>query len=225
MDQIIQIPLEHLHRHPRNSNVMPADLFEKLVDHIARSGRYPPILVRPLAPGSSPASSPGSSPASAPGACEILDGHHRAAALRRLKRSHARCVVWDVGEEEALLLLATLNRLEGHDDPRKRGALLDELMQRSGAQAGALARRLPESADRLRKLIELTSPPPPRPPGNLADMPVAVHFFLLPAQRRELEACLRALGGGREAALMALVKTRGRHGGEMKSIQEMCHEG
>ena len=39
-----------------------------------------------------------------------------AEALRRLGRASARCEVWAVDDDEAMLLLATLNRLQGRDD-------------------------------------------------------------------------------------------------------------
>ncbi len=181
------IPIDQLHDHPHNSNVMPEALFEKLVGHIAASDRYPPVIVRPH-----------------DGAHQVLDGHHRVRALRRLNRAEARCVVWDVDDDEALRLLATLNRLEGRDDPRKRAALVDRLA--ATHDWAALSAQLPEKAAHLKKLTELNrAPPPPRKPRALAQMPVAVHFFLMPDQKRALEARLKAIGGPREEALMKLV--------------------
>ncbi|MEO1236055.1 MAG: ParB N-terminal domain-containing protein [Planctomycetota bacterium] len=182
------IPLDRLHAHPSNSNVMPPAVFGKLCDHLDESGRYPPVVVRPFKGGD----------------YQILDGHHRVEALRRLGRDEARCVVWDVDDAGALLLLSTLNRLEGRDDPRKRAALLAELGEHLDVKA--MAAKLPEDAGRLKRLLRLNDvPPPPRPPRAMADMPVAVHFFLLPAQRAALERRLREVGGPREEALLSLV--------------------
>lgn len=188
--RVTEIALSALAAHPLNSNVMKPALLDKLADHIARTDRYPPIIVRPL-PGS------GSS-------YQLLDGHHRVAALRRLRRSTARCDVWDVGDDEALVLLATLNRLEGDDDPRKRGRLLAELRERGDWPT--VATGLPEAGARLEALCALNrEAPAPAAPRALNTMPVAVHFFVLPDQRRALEARLRAIGGTREDALMRLV--------------------
>jgi hypothetical protein len=190
------IALDQLEAHPSNSNVMPAGYLDKLAGHIERSGRYPPLIVRPLDAGR----------------FQILDGHHRVLALRRLGRTEAQCVVWAVDDAEALVLLATLNRLEGTDDPRKRGALIAELAKLPGLDASTLALQLPEQAEDLQRLMVLAQrAPAPRPPKALADMPVAVHFFLLPAQKRELEAALdRFKGddgqGAREHALMTMVQ-------------------
>ena len=90
---LVSLPLDALHAHPANANVMPPELLDKLVAHLRDTDRYPPIIVRPI---------PGAEPLAAshepPGKYQILDGHHRAIALRRLARTHARCVVWDVDE-------------------------------------------------------------------------------------------------------------------------------
>lgn len=51
----------------------------------------------------------------------------RAAALRDLGKTEARCDVWDVNEKDANMLLATLNRLRGTDDEYKRAKLLGSL--------------------------------------------------------------------------------------------------
>ena len=103
---MIEIPLTHLRSRADNANIMPEALLIKLAGHIERTGRYPHLIVRPM---------PGET-----GAYEILDGHHRAEALRRLRSETARCEVWEVDDDEALVLLATLNRLQGRDEVRRR---------------------------------------------------------------------------------------------------------
>lgn len=182
------IDLSQLHPHPDNSNVMPERLFDKLQRHIERSGQYPPLIVRPHE-----------------GAYQLLDGHHRAEALRRLGHERAWCDVWEVDDDRAVLLLATLNRLEGVDDPRRRAALLARLHESSNASR--LSELLPERAERVRKLLKLGAGlPAPRPPQREADMPVPVHFFLLPEAKQRLESALRSIGPTREDALMSLVE-------------------
>jgi hypothetical protein len=220
--ELIDIPLDRLERHPMNSNVMPGELMAKLTDHIGRTDRYPPVIVREIAPGA-PATRSGAQSsddsAVSPALCrprngqggqeqryQILDGHHRVEALRRLKRTSARCVVWEVTDDEALLLLATLNRLQGRDDPHRRAALVAELAGLRRVDARELAEVLPERAEELASLLSLRAAPPAlRGPRALGEMPVCVHFFLKPAQRDALEGALRAMGGPREAALMRLV--------------------
>jgi len=140
------------------------------------------------------------------GAYQLLDGHHRRAALERLGAEAARCCVWDVDDAQAMALLATLNRLEGADDPHRRAALVEALRQATGERAATMAKTLPESVAQVSKLLALQAcAPRPRPPKPLDEMPAAVTFFLTGAQRGALDAALRRLGGQREAALMRLV--------------------
>lgn len=187
-NQTQSIPLDQLNAHPANSNVMHDHLLDGLTEHVRRTGRYPPLIVRPQADGY----------------YQILDGHHRALALRRLDIDHARCVVWQADDHEALLLLATLNRLEGRDDPRKRAALVNALADRLDVKT--LATLLPERIEQVKKLITINDrPPAPRPPQDPDRMPVAVHFFLLPDQKQRLNQRLKAIGGTREEALMKLI--------------------
>ncbi|QNN23016.1 ParB N-terminal domain-containing protein [Planctomycetales bacterium ZRK34] len=200
---ITSIPLAQLRAHPLNSNVMHEQLLTKLVDHIERSGQYPPLIVRRM-DDQSPDASP-SEGDSASGVYQVLDGHHRWLALQRVGHEAAACVVWDVDDAGALLLLSTLNRLQGQDDPRKRSRLLCELREKLGQEAGALAKLLPESAEQVRKYLELREKlPQPQAPRGLGEMPVAVTFFLTGSQKAALDAKLATIGGPRETALMKL---------------------
>lgn len=193
-----ELPIDRLHAHPSNSNAMPAALFAKLKAHLAATSRYPPVIVRPHGEG-----------------YQVLDGHHRVKALRELQRSAVRCDVWEVDDAAALLLLATLNRLEGRDDPRRRAALLGQLRSAQDGQSEGeardafkrLARLLPEDGTKLRSLLRLNEPrPTPSLPVLLEAMPVSLHFFVLPHQKRAVEARLRAMGGSRESALLSLLR-------------------
>ena len=135
--QMIRIPLDHLLPHPLNANVMPPELKEKLKLHIQSSGRYPPLIVRPLENGR----------------FQLLDGHQRADALRELGEESAWCCVWDVSDEEALILLGTLNRLEGQDVPGRRAALIAELAAHH--TLAELARLLPEDEAQLESTLRI----------------------------------------------------------------------
>jgi len=195
------IPLEALEAHPENSNRMPPHLVAKLRRHIARTGRYEPLVVRPLA--TREANGDRSLALAADEArhavrYQILNGHHRVRVLGELGHTHARCDVWDVDEAEARLLLATLNRLEGRDDPSARAALVARLAE--GRNAEDLARLLPEPPDaveRLRKLAE--PPPPPADPGAAAPLPRAMTFFLNEDQEATVREALRGAGDASRA--------------------------
>jgi len=193
------IPLDRLQPHPDNSNRMPQRLMEKLKGHIQRTGLYEPLVVRPLNCGlriancglkNSKTHLPPDGPTDAnPQSAilnpqlryQILNGHHRAEVLRQLGHTHARCDVWNVSDEEALILLATLNRLEGRDDPAARARLVTKLAV--GESAEDLARLLPEPADAVERLLKLAEPPPaPLAPEAAALTQRPMTFFLTEEQ-------------------------------------------
>jgi len=227
------LPLDALDSHPENANRMPEALLEKLRSHIERTGRYEPLIVRPMQNaerrtqnkrqkgvngagraregirverrrGLPPAAHDGArcvSPArkrwatSAPtdngsARYQILNGHHRARVLRELGHRRARCDVWEVDDEEARLLLATLNRLEGRDDPKARARLVAALS--TGRSAEELARLLPEPPDAVERLLRLAKPPPePAPPDSLEPLPEALIFFLNAEQHALVSEALK----------------------------------
>jgi hypothetical protein len=206
------IPLDHLEPHPENSNRMPPRLLEKLKAHIQRTGLYEPLVVRPLQCGTrsaecganengnngaaepaaqeSPSSIPHSArslPATAgtpPLHYQILNGHHRAAVLRQLGHTHARCDVWEVDDAEARVLLATLNRLEGRDDPGARAQLVARLAE--GRSAEELARLLPEPAEAVERLLALAKPPPAPLAPEAVEVPARPMTFFLTDEQHEV---------------------------------------
>jgi len=185
------IALDKLRPHPENANCMTNDVMRKLTDHLRESGRYPPIIVRPHPQHD--------------GEYQILDGHHRVLALRELGHAHANCDVWDVDDAQATMLLLTLNRLHGEDDPAKRGKLVKQLAKE--IDIDELAKRLPDSTDRLHKLMALTDgAPPPAPPPKVDDMLHAVTFFLTGNQRRTLFRKLDAIDHDRATALVRVLE-------------------
>jgi len=133
------VPLDLLRPHPANANVMDEERLEKLAANIAREGDYPPLVVRPLPPDG--------------GAYQVLDGHQRWQVLKHLGHEDALCYVWPCDDQTALVLLATLNRLEGQDDPLKRAELLRELTELASPEE--LAQVLPESVALIRQSLEL----------------------------------------------------------------------
>jgi ParB family chromosome partitioning protein len=136
---LIRVPLTRLRPHPANVNVMEEERLDKLAANIDREGNYPPLVVRPH-------------PEEA-GCYQILDGHQRWQVLKHLGHQEAVCYVWPCDDGTALILLATLNRLEGQDDPLKRAELLRELTQLASPEE--LAHLLPESAALIRQSLDL----------------------------------------------------------------------
>ena len=182
------IPLDALTPHPLNSNVMPADFFEKLRAHINRTGRYPHVIVRPHP--------------TEPGRFEILDGHNRVSIIRELGHTEARCDVWDVDDREAKLLVGTLNRLEGQDLPLRRAQLLHELLGEFSAED--LGRLLPESEAEIRELHSLLEFPVDDLAAQLLaeaedrekTLPIVIHFVVSHEQAEVIDQAIEKASDG-----------------------------
>jgi len=116
---------------------MTEEDLEKLARNIEQEGgRYPPLIVR-------------GDPA-VQGNYQLLDGHQRAKALRRLGHEEALCHVWECDDAMALRL-ATLNRLQGEDSPASRAQLLSELTLIVPTEE--LAMLLPESLEQINDML------------------------------------------------------------------------
>ena len=185
------IDIDALKGHPLNSNEMSQEYFGKLMGHIKRTGMYPPIIVRR---------------AEVEGEYQVLDGHHRLKAIRKLGLTKAKCVIWSVSEKEGLILLSTLNRLSGNENVVKRSELLKQVKLRLGCDTWRLSELLPENFERAEKLLSLGEDRlKTREPRERVEIPVAVHFFLKKEDKKKLEDRLVDIGGKREEALMSLV--------------------
>ncbi|TAJ19867.1 MAG: hypothetical protein EPO65_05470 [Dehalococcoidia bacterium] len=138
-ERLLTVPLERLHPHPANPNVMAEAVLATLARNIERSGRYPPIVVR-------------AHPELA-GDYQIIDGAQRSGALRLLGHAEATCFLWPCDDATALLLLATLNRLHGEDLPYRRAELLAEL--EALVPRDLLSSLLPEDASTLDATLAL----------------------------------------------------------------------
>jgi ParB family transcriptional regulator, chromosome partitioning protein len=146
VQNIIQtIPLDKLIAHPLNANRMSEAVFKKLLRNIERTGMYEPIVVRKHP--------------EIDGSFQIINGHHRVKALVELGYETADCVIWDVDDAEAAVLLATLNRLAGSDVLDKRRELLNRLREDFGA--GELAKLLPQTKKQIEALVNLKIPDVP----------------------------------------------------------------
>ena len=183
------VPLDDLLPHPLNTNVMPVDLRAKLLAHIKRTKRYPFIVVRPH-------------PKEA-GKYQVLDGHHRVQILRELGHTEARCDVWEVDDREAKILLATLNRLEGQDLPRRRAQLLHELL--GEMSAGDIAGLLPENERQIEELHALLEFPADEIAAQLEEqaaedekiLPRIMTFVVTPEQEELIERSVELASDGK----------------------------
>lgn len=192
-----RIGMGKLRDHPMNANVMGAAMYAKLKRHLVGTGRYPPLIVRPM---------PGEE-----GAFQLLDGHHRRRALQELGHADATCLVWQADDAQALTLLATLNRLAGDDDPKRRAALIEALRTSGDRAAADLAAWLPDTRAQLERLAGLTAPPPRHAaPCSMDAMPTGLTFFLTVAQRQRVVSALESIAPRLEAALLQLIDEHSR---------------
>jgi ParB-like chromosome segregation protein Spo0J len=182
------VALDDLVAHPLNSNVMSPELQEKLRVNIQRTGRYPFLVVRPHP--------------DQPGKFQVLDGHHRVAILRDLGHREARVDVWQVDDREAKLLLATLNRLQGQDQPLRRAELIHELLGEMSVDD--LAGLLPETDKQLEELHALLEFPADEIAQMLEEqaveaekvLPRVLTFVVTPEQEKMIEEAVELASDG-----------------------------
>jgi ParB/RepB/Spo0J family partition protein len=137
--KVRRIALDKLLPHPDNPNRMSRATFAKLVRNIKLTDRYEPLVVRPHP--------------QQHGCFQIVNGHHRCYALKKLGHKTADAVVWDVDDEQTDILLTTLNRLTGRDSLDKKLALLRRLNDRIPTRN--LAKLVPQTRGQLERLIHL----------------------------------------------------------------------
>ncbi len=193
---VVSLPLRRLSPHPANPNRMSNAAFNKLVKHIERTGQYEPIVVRkhPVRKN----------------AFQILNGHHRARALSRLGHTRADCVVFTADDAQALVYLATLNKLTGRDNARKKAGLIEQLCKRYASKD--LSHMLPESRTAIQKLNCLARQQPLPKPRTQTPFLVPLTFFVTEPQHQLIsEAFDKAVrqnesGSRTEKRLLALCR-------------------
>lgn len=133
------IALTKLHNDPENANACPPETLEKIKRNIGRTGNCPPLIVRPHPKKKNQ--------------YVIIDGHHRKRILEDLGWGEAECQVWPVDATEARIALATLNRLHGEDNLRKRAELIETLTREFSVEE--LSRFIPEEAAEIQDMLRL----------------------------------------------------------------------
>ncbi len=187
------------------ATVLPARARKALAEHISRHGCYPPVIVRPH-------------PRRA-GKFEILDGHHRAEILRGLGEKTARCEVWPVDSAEAGVVAATLNRLRGRQDVKRRAGQVGRLVRRFGPEGAAA--RLGITPTALRQQLAPADTPGHHEPPAALDLQ-AVVFHLSAEEVRHLRQALDNAGRrtlGRAKALMKVIGPGPMQAGDLSSAR------
>ena len=172
-NSVQSIALDKLVPHPDNPNKMSQANFNKLVRNIERTGRYEPLIVRPC-------------PDKAD-YLQIINGYHRCQVLAKLGYKAADCIVWDINDEQADILLATLNRLGGSDELGKKLKLLKRLNKR--IEAAELAKLLPQTAKQIERLTNLKMPSTPAK-INAKCFANPLVFFVNDTQQKQIEKAI-----------------------------------
>lgn len=110
-DEIVYLPISGIRPNVWNPNEISEKNLQKLRRDIKRTGKVPPLIVRPVGPGE----------------YEIIDGYHRWKELQELGYSHVPCVIWEVDETEAKLKTVQLNYLRGSPVPIRMANLIHDL--------------------------------------------------------------------------------------------------
>ncbi|HBG27461.1 MAG: hypothetical protein A2Y10_02710 [Planctomycetes bacterium GWF2_41_51] len=167
---VLKIEMEKLLAHPENPNRMSGVNFEKLKNHIKQTGNYEPLIVR--------------AHPEKKGFYQIINGHHRAEALKQLGETFADCAVWDVDDDGVRILLSTLNRLGGKDDLRLKIELIKKLSEKYGSKE--LAEKLADSKQVIEKLRDITVKSLPLPDGRGSDVFLNTLVFFLNDEQMEI---------------------------------------
>jgi hypothetical protein len=202
---IVRIPLDKLLPHPENPNRMSKQTFGKLKRLIEQSGNYEPLIVRKHP--------------EIEEHFEIINGHHRADALKELGETFADCAVWDADDEQVRILLATLNRLGGKDELAAKLALIKNLSEKFGAKE--LAKLLLDTKQVIEKISNFKSQIPNLKaqisnfkPDNTKAFLNTLIFFLDDEQIKivnsALEKAMPAEGTKSERMAAAVTKIAGR---------------
>lgn len=195
-NRVSRIAIDKLVAHPDNPNRMSKAKFAKLVRNIEQTGRYEPLIVRPC-PQKNCHSCANRNPDDDRISCfQIINGHHRWQALRKLGYKTAEAIVWDINDTDTDILLATLNRLGGSDILEKKLTLLKRLNQRM--EVSKLAKLLPQTAKQIERLTSILDTRFSIPDKHRASRSKyrALVFFVNDKQQEIVERALSLAGRG-----------------------------
>jgi ParB/RepB/Spo0J family partition protein len=201
-NSIIRIPLNKLLPHPENPNRMSKQTFEKLKRHIKQTHNYEPLIVRRHPEFKKH--------------FEIINGHHRANALKELGETFADCVQWNVDDDQVRILLATLNRLGGKDKLAEKAKLIKSLSEKFSVKE--LSKLLPNTKAAIEKLKDITKQLPkimenPKPFLN------TLVFFLDDEQIKIVEAALeKAMQQSRDSLPVVALAKSGNEAGKAEKF-------
>ena len=123
----------------------------------------------------------------------LVDGYKRVRALRKLRQDRARSTVWELEQEEALVLEQLMRRGES-DSPIQQGWLLVELQDRFGVSQQELAQRFDKSQSWVSRRLALVRELPTRIQGLVREGKLSSHIatkLLVPMARAKADDASR----------------------------------
>lgn len=119
--QIVMIPANKIMPNEWNPNIMPADLFNELVENIEGAmGFVQPIIVAPIPENEQKDGFE----------YKIIDGEHRFDGLRLLDVEEIPCIIRVMSEDDMKFQTVKMNRLRGKFDQRRFNTLVQDLLSR-----------------------------------------------------------------------------------------------
>ena len=134
---VVDIPLMKLREVPWNPNVMDDHMLARLRKSITRFGLIENLVVRAIGRGQ----------------YEVLSGNQRLHVLKESGVASAPCVVVDLDDAHARLLVQALNRIQGEDDLGLKAELVRQVLESLPEQE--VLDLLPETVETLQTLANL----------------------------------------------------------------------
>lgn len=135
--KVVDIAIDKLREAPWNPNRMDEPMLARLTKSIKRYGLVENLVVR----------------STANGAYEVLSGNQRLRILRHAGFAEVTCVVVDLTEADARLLVQALNRIRGEDDLGLRAELVREILHTLPVEVVAAV--LPETINSLQAMSSM----------------------------------------------------------------------
>jgi ParB family chromosome partitioning protein len=138
--QLTEIAVHMITEAAWNPNQMDLETRDSLRASIERYGLVEPLVVREISPHK----------------YETIGGAHRLSVIKELGWTAVDCVVVTVNDADAMLLAQALNGIEGIDDPVKRQASLDLILE--NIPKGEVLELLPDAAKSIGQAISFDAP-------------------------------------------------------------------
>lgn len=181
--KIETIALADIRENDYNPNRMEPELFKSLLASIRDLGYVQPIIVRPLG-----------------GGYQIVDGAHRFRALKKLKRTHAECVIVEDAPDAAKLRTLTMNRLRGRMDNFDVAKILKNYRAEVAERYLAYTKKHREEMKTLLERVRNVK----LPKIAYEMMHVAIEFLLTRAQADKVKEALDVVGESRNKAIITI---------------------